>query len=168
MSIILDASSLINIINGEMLPALVAALGEPFLVGPIVVGECAAQRRAVEGSIKSGLLAPLDTSHLRASAFFALLAEHRLGAGETECLAFASSRPGVVSIDDRTARNKLAGILGRERITGTLGLLRRAVHSGALSHERGYVAYNQMLERGGFLPKLTAEAFRQATVGAVP
>jgi len=52
--------------------------------------------------------------------------------------------------------------IGPTRVTGSLGLLVRAVSARLLAPDVALAAYEQMRVRGGFLPELTAEDLRQA------
>ncbi|HVA41371.1 MAG TPA: hypothetical protein VNF49_11950, partial [Candidatus Binataceae bacterium] len=84
---------------------------------------------------------------------------YELGAGETECLAFASVQPLLVCCDDRRARSMITRELGQGRVTGSLGLLVRAVELVALTSDQASAAYELMRKRGGFLPDVPAATF---------
>jgi predicted nucleic acid-binding protein len=96
----------------------------------------------------------LDDSDLPAASFLDLLDQFGLGAGETECLAFAKIGDHIVCCDDRRARKMIAGELGQKRVIGSLSLLVRAVNCNLLTIEAAFGAYEQMRRFGGFLPEI--------------
>ncbi len=70
----------------------------------------------------------------------------RLGAGERTCLAVAHRRDGLFVSDDADARAE-----ARDRaipVTGTLGILARAVEQGRISLEEGNRLLARMIEAG--------------------
>ena len=129
-----------------------------FGVGPQVLAECGTDA-VVIGSHFGLRLEELADDELPASLFFDLLERYRLGAGETECLAFAIANNGNVCSDDRKAREMAAHALGPERVLGSARLLRDAVAAELLNVEQAKRAYEKMKAFGGFLPSLPADYF---------
>jgi len=156
---ILDACSLINLINGEVLEDVLELPEHRFAVGPQVLGECGGDATII-GAQFGARLTELSDEDLRATLFFDLLERYGLGPGETECLAFAIVNDGNVCSDDRKAREMAAEELGVERVLGTARLLRDTVAAGLLTPEQGERAYEKMRVSGGFLPILPPEYFR--------
>jgi predicted nucleic acid-binding protein len=153
---VLDASSAINCVNGDALDLVLSIPDLVLGVGPIVRGECVG---VVERAIGSGRLKVLDEGNLPAGRFLDLLARYRLGEGETECMLFGETHGLVVVTDDRAARKAASELLGSDRVTGSLGLLRRGVASGLVSAEGAIARYQKMKAMGGFLPDICADFF---------
>lgn len=159
MKKIFDASALFNLVNGGVLDTVTELLTPTACLGPLVKKECLSIAAVLDAVIASGRLEVIDDSTLPSSVFFRLLQDYQLGDGETECLAFASTRPLLVCCDDRRARNMITKELGDGRVIGTLGLLLRAVELQKLTPEQAWAAYEQMRRRGGFLPDVKSEVF---------
>jgi predicted nucleic acid-binding protein len=155
---VLDASSAINCINSDSLNVVLSVPRLSLGIGPIVRGECG--DAALEAAIALGTLQSLDDSTIPAGRFLALLQKYRLGDGETECLAFAETQGLIVVTDDGAARKAAQDLLGAERLTGTLGLLRRAVLAELIAPEDGMRRYELMKSKGAFLPDISIQFFR--------
>lgn len=155
---ILDACSVINCINSDSLEVVLAIPGLSLGVGPIVRGECG--HDALEAMIASGRCRLLDDGALPAARFLALLAQYGLGDGETECLVFGEAQQSLIVVtDDLAARRAVVNLLGDNRLTGSLGLLRRAVESGLIDGAEAMRSYERMKESGGFLPEISDKFF---------
>jgi predicted nucleic acid-binding protein len=157
-----DASSLLNLVHGDALDIVLKIPGLVARIGPQVRGECSSIKIQLDAAIESGRIIMLNDAMLPSSKFVSLLSQYQLGAGETECLAFASMGDDVVCCDDRRARAMITKELGSGRVTGSLGLLARAVHHSLLSSEVAFASYQQMRRRGGFLPEFTIEDLTNA------
>jgi predicted nucleic acid-binding protein len=156
VTVIFDACSLINLTNGQVL-SHVLQLGDQYVVGPIVSGEVGLEE--IERALGDGQVFPLDDSQLNAEDFLALVEEHRLGDGESECILAARQFGYTVCTDDGKARELTTKLLGASRLTGSLGLLRRAVSKGILKIGEAYNAYQRMISAGAFLPRLPSDFF---------
>jgi predicted nucleic acid-binding protein len=157
--LVVDACALINLFNGHALELVLALDEHTFAVGPIVLGECAGELRPVlEHHIARAALQLLDDDLVPVGSFAALLARFRLGDGETECLAFAELAGLDVCTDDGAARKAVRELLGEDRLTGSLGLLRTAVGLQRLAAAEAYARYLEMVAAGGFLP-VASQAF---------
>ena len=160
MNLILDACSVINLSNGRCFFGVLGLYGFTWHVGPLVVGECGGTPRVeLETAIARTQVSLLDDSTIPSSRFGALLAKYQLGAGETECIMFATSLGLSVCTDDGRARTAVTNEIGSARLTGSIGLLKSAVHQGLLSAPDAYVAYQLMIASGGFLPRLPPNYF---------
>ena len=151
MSVIFDACSLINLMNGRVLSS-VLRLEVHYVVGPIVLDEVGLA--AVQDAVTDGRLSALDDSQLDASPFLDLVEEHRLGDGESECICAARQFGYTVCTDDSKARKLTTKLLGASKLTGSLGLLQRAIASGLLDASTAEGAYQRMRAAGGFLPRI--------------
>jgi predicted nucleic acid-binding protein len=156
---LLDASTLINLVNGMVFELLIGAADCQFVVGPVVRTECGSAREQIEAAVARGNLEILDGAAISVTAFLEALAVHELGRGETECLVAAEALGATVCCDDNAARTVMIAGLGRERVVGTIGLLRKAVSLGILEPKAAESAYGLMRSMGGFLPRLDDGAF---------
>jgi predicted nucleic acid-binding protein len=116
------------------------------------VGTTAAVRIEHEAGVAAGRLPAGDWQDLPT---FGMTADElaianalpgRLGAGERTCLAVALYRGGLLVTDDRDART-LAERKGLA-VSGTLGVLLRAVRRGYLAHETANVLLEEMVAGG--------------------
>ena len=156
---ILDASTLINLMNGDGLELVVHLEGFSFAIGPIVLSECGDEKQLAR-LLTEGRIAAIDGDSLPAASFLDLLGRFGLGHGETECLAIATSIPGaVICCDDGAARKAIATVLGPQGLSGSLGLLREAVRQQRATAGRAFAIYEQMRARGGFLPDIDQTFF---------
>ncbi|MBP2292668.1 hypothetical protein [Azospirillum rugosum] len=162
MNRIFDSSSLINLANGSLLEMILSIPGLQAQIGPQVKEECASIAPLLETMIGAGSIVMLDDEDLPASLFFRLRETYGLGAGETECLAFAKIGDQAVCCDDRAARTMIAKEIGSKRVIGTLGLLIQGVHLDLIEAIDAFGKYQQMRLSGGFLPDWSYEQFKQA------
>jgi predicted nucleic acid-binding protein len=159
LKIIFDACALFNLVHGEVFEVIVGMLDPPACLGPQVRSESRSIAGVLDQALGASRIELLDDATLPASLFFALLEKYELGAGETECLAFASVQPLIICSDDRRARNMATRELGEGRVIGTLGLLIRATELSVLTPGAAIAAYELMRRRGGFLPDVPADRF---------
>ncbi len=128
-----------------------------FYVSPAVISECSGSDeigRVMSQAIQDGRLVEIDDSSVPANLYLKLLEEHKLGRGETECLAVAKIRGLIVCSDDLKARKVASQELGPNAITGSLGLAQTIVRSGNLTEDAAYKAYYRMRAQGAFLPDI--------------
>lgn len=159
MIVILDASTLINLVNGGVLAQVLFLPGRAFQVSSVVRSESRSIARAIDGAVACQAISLVNDSLITASEFAAAKAEMNLDDGETECILAAQKMGAVVATDDRAARVKAAGKLGSQNVSGSIGLLKMLVAAGSLSPQEAYDAYQLMKERGGFLPDLKLSDF---------
>jgi predicted nucleic acid-binding protein len=153
---VLDASSLINMVNSGVSEKLLSLPNHRFVIGPQALAECATQKEFIQRYLGRSL-SVLPDDALLASAFFGLLEEYGLGLGETECLTFAVQYQANVCSDDRRAREMCICVLGKERVLGTARLLREAVAAKMLTPEDALGAYCTMKALGAFLPGIPTD-----------
>jgi predicted nucleic acid-binding protein len=154
---IFDASALLNLAHGDVLSCILQIPSLIAHVGPQVRHECSSIALRLDTQIDAGQLILLDDDYLPAASFLALLEHYGLGAGETECLAFAKLGDHIVCCEDRRARMMIANELGQKRVIGSLGLLVQAMHCKLLTLETAFAAYEQMRRRGAFLPEISID-----------
>jgi predicted nucleic acid-binding protein len=161
LKIIFDASSLINLINGDGFDVVLTIQDHQFYLGPLVYSECGSDCEAkIRGALQNNELTLLDDNETASSVFLDLLQRFRLGDGETECLAFSVGTDFGVCSDDRRARQICESTIGKEKVTGSLGLLREAVKLGLITADEGFRVYLKMKTAGGFLPSIDITFFK--------
>lgn len=154
-----DASCCINLLNGGALTAVLGLSTRAFLIGPLVLSECAGDRPRFEELIENGILELSDEERISGKLYVAFLERYRLGAGETECLTIAKDCECAVASDDRAARRAIAKEIGKEKLTGSIGLLKEAVSSGSMTPLEAMACYEQMRAHGAFLPDIELQYF---------
>ncbi len=151
---IFDASCLLNLSHGSILRLVATRLNLSLKFGPLVYAECPTVHAELDELVASCDAVFLSDDDLPASIYVGFLEKYRLGAGETECLALASRTDDVIACDDAQARSVIETEFGRQRLTGTIGLLLRAGHQRLLTPTQVREAHRIMREQGGFLPDL--------------
>lgn len=155
-----DSSSVINLFNVGALPLAARIPGCQVCLPPLVVGEC-------EPSCASEIIrlretndiALLSDNDVDAELYLNLLDEHRLGAGETECIAVALAGGLGLCCDDRKARVVAKGLLGAGNVIGTLRVLRWFVEARLTTCEEAFRLSREIRARGGFVPEQEHDFF---------
>lgn len=133
--IITDTSLLINLTHTGHLPLLGQTAPYRFVVPDEVVNEVTdeSQKQALETALDAGALARVTietTEELELYAEFLQI----LGAGESACLALASTRGWIVACDEkRVFLREARGHLGEGRLLNTVGLYVTWVRSQLLT-----------------------------------
>ncbi len=160
MKIIFDASSVINLLNAQILETVLKVNSHTFSLGPQVKAECGPDEPKLDELIEAGLLSLADDSELPANSFVELLTLYDLGDGETECLVFANhDATFVICSDDGSARIAASQRFGPERIVGSLFLLRECVRHRLIDQDQARTVYELMKYQGGFLPEVDDDYF---------
>lgn len=160
MRFVLDSSSIINLFNAGILTLLCQLEEHDFFVPPMVVGECHGECAVELVSLRDqGCLSFIDDDAVDADQYLGLLEAHRLGAGETECMAVAATDDYNVCCDDRKAREAAADLIGQNRVIGTLRLLQWCVHGLVIDCGAAFSAFTTMRQKGGFLPEMSQAFF---------
>ncbi|MCK1543889.1 hypothetical protein IVB12_18435 [Bradyrhizobium sp. 179] len=161
MDLIIDASSVINLSNAGALEVVAVLPDVNVCVSPLVVGECeptcAAELLALQ---ERGTIRFVDPNEVSSERFLALLDEHELGEGETECLALLLDGDYVFCCDDGKARRVAIGSADEGRVVGSLRLLKWAVEAGLCTAKQAFEYYQRMKAAGGFLPDIPCEWFQ--------
>jgi len=160
VTVVLDASTLINLANGEVFAKIVSLPGRSFQVSPVVLRESRTVGKAIRAAVKRGDIEWVDDDAIDAQEFEDALEEWGLGPGETECILAAKALGCAVACDDGAARQVILLELGQPRMTGTVGLLREAVAAGLLTAQQAFDAYQEMKRLGGYLPRLALSDFQ--------
>jgi predicted nucleic acid-binding protein len=157
---ILDACTLINLVNGEVLAQILDLPDCEFLVSPMVRDESSSIAQAVDHAVESGRLGFVDDEIIPAVEFARAKRAMRLGNGETECILAAERLGCHMACDDQQARRRATERLGdASRVIGSIGLLRILCSAHLMPPEQALAAYSLMRSRGGYLPELGLEAF---------
>lgn len=160
MIVVLDASTLINLDNGEILAVVLALPGRSFRISSEVLRESRTVAKAIKAAVERGDIDWVDDTAIDAKEYEDALGVWELGPGETECILAAKALGCSVACDDGAARKVIEREIGATRMTGTVGLLREAVAAGLVTAEEACEAYHQMKCLGGFLPKLSLSDFQ--------
>jgi len=161
VDLITDASSIINLANAAALDTVTALPNVVICVSPLVAGECgptcAAELLAFQ---EQGKIRFIDPDEVSSERFLALLDEHELGEGETECLALLLDGDYVFCCDDGKARRIGTALTNEGQVVGSIRLLKWAVEAGLCTAEAAFDYYQLMKDAGGFLPDVTLEWFQ--------
>lgn len=160
MIVILDASTLINLVNGEVLAKVLSIPGMAFQMSAAVRTESKSIAEAIDAAIAEGRIGLVDDSLISASAFREAKRQMQLGDGETECILAAALIGCAIGCDDRAARKHAKQRLGADKLMGSIGLLRMSIDAGLLSPKAAFVSYGSMVRRGGYLPQLALSDFK--------
>lgn len=162
MRTLLDSCSIINLVNVDALVLACSLDGIVWCVPPVVVGEVDERcKAAIAVAMADNALELIDDSTVDADLYLRLLDEHRLGAGETECIAVALAEGHSICLDDRRARRVAESLLGTPRVFGTLRLLRWCAEQGLVTCGDARSLLLGMRESGGFLPDVPQSFFCQ-------
>lgn len=160
MIVVLDASTLINLDNGDALAQVLSIPDRSFHVSTEVLRESRTVAAAIKAAVEARQIALVDDSAIDADDYEAAIAAWQLGPGETECILAARSLGCSVACDDGAARKVIRREIGAGRLTGTVGLLRDAIAARLITAEAAFENYQEMKRRGGFLPDLTLADFQ--------
>lgn len=159
MATVVDACTLINLHSGGVIEiAIQAGIIDASLEG-IVLGECGSITAELEQLIADGHLNKLDEDLVDIEEFERLVRVYDLGDGETECLALAVRNGYSLASDDGNARKAAIAELGVDRVSGSLGILKRLVALGHLSPLQAFGIYQLMVEEGARLPLIDQDWF---------
>lgn len=160
MIVLLDASTVINLVNGGVFGAVLGIEGVHFQVGSLVKDEASSAAEVLDLELAKGSLTLAEDGLVSYSAFLAAKNDMGLGDGETECILIASAIQSKIACDDGRARKAAIERLGHESlVTGSLGLMRRACSQGLISTEAAHLAYKEMRNLGGYLPQIDVGFF---------
>ena len=96
-------------------------------------------------TLSEGWLREIDLKGKKEKALYQTLSMS-LGLGEASSIAMAKVRGFIFACDDRTARRE-AGLLG-VKLTGTLGLLKKATRDKIVNLEESDLILTRMKEKG--------------------
>jgi len=103
----------------------------------------------VNGAFKEGWLKETALRGEKEKALFEMLSVS-LGFGEASSIAIAKTRGYVFACDDRAARKEAD--LQHVRLTGTIGIIIKAVKKEVINSHEADVILNQMIAKGFYSP----------------
>jgi len=147
-----DASVLINFCEVGRLDLLVATCEPPRYILADVLDELSPNCRTHAEEMLSRN--ELSVASLESRAELERWARYtlRLDAGESATLAAAAERGWSVAVDERAARRLAERDLGRERLTGTVGILVAAIEQKHLTKEEADAVLREMVNGGYWSP----------------
>lgn len=105
--------------------------------------------RKIQASQKEGWLQETSLSTQKEKSLYETLSVS-LGLGEASSIAVAKTRGFIFASDDRAARRE-AGLL-EVKLTGTLGILKKAVSHKTISLKEGNLIQAKMIKTGFYSP----------------
>jgi len=158
---IIDASSIINLDNGEAIEIVTGLADHNLWVSPLVIGECVPKSAAKLFDLKqNGVLYFIDPNDISSEIFLDLLVKYELGEGETECIALCLAKPFGFCCDDNKARQLGGQLFGHSRVIGSIRLIKWCVNRRIISGAEAGTIYERMRTAGGFLPIVDPSWFR--------
>lgn len=103
----------------------------------------------VQGALKKGWLKEIVLGSKKEKSLYETLSVS-LGLGEASSIAAAKTRGYIFACDDRAARRE-AGLL-EVKLTGTIGILEKAVRRGTIDPADGSLFLAKMTEKGFYSP----------------
>ncbi|WOB26411.1 MULTISPECIES: hypothetical protein [Xanthomonas] len=160
MIVLLDASTLINLANGEVLALILKLEDIDFHISSFVRNESSSIVEVIEKLLQSNHLTTSSDDLISLGAFRDGKVGMGLGDGETECILIAEALGCLIACDDGRARKKAVSRLGDEsRVTGSIGLLTIACRRKLITPEQAQAAVTKMRECGGYLPDVKSDYF---------
>lgn len=156
IDIALDTCSLVNLMNGNQLDAVLSISNKSFVISPSVYKETTkipTQKEVIDEYLASGQLR-ISESELDVSLLSNLYENYNLGDGETESIAICKNNPStLLCCDDKKARTAAGKEMDSTNIIGSLRLLKIAVGEEIIKCTDAQISYLEMKFKGGFLPK---------------
>jgi predicted nucleic acid-binding protein len=160
-TIVCDTCSLVNLLNGKKLAFVLNIPGTIFLIGPLVYREVCkveGQKKIIDDLLACGKL-KMWVEEINIELLSKLYSLYSLGDGETECIAICIENNVEMCSDDRKARMAGENELMKEKVMGSLRLLKMAVGADLIKCSDAKIAYHEMRAKGGFLPKNVENAY---------
>ena len=160
MDLIIDASSIINLANGNQLTTACQLQGYQFWLSPNVLNECGPRNAGVLSALLGDKrIRKFNADLIDADEYLTLLAQYELGAGETECIVICRRNNIDLCCDDGRARRIASELIGEDRVVGSLRVLKWCVGEGLITAEAAFDCYQHMKTAGGFLPSVELRWF---------
>ena len=158
--LLLDASAVINLHEGGVLNVILRLPGSRFTIGVVVQREIQHAKEAMEELVELGAILTDDGGSVSALTFLDLQRREGIGPGEAECIVHLEKDASAIMVsDDKRARTCATRRVGKDRVTGSLGLLREAVAYQLIVPKAAFEAYLAMKAAGAFLPDVADETF---------
>lgn len=153
---VLDACTVINLYNAEILEDVLLLGGISFYIGDLVLDECSKntdQSQCFNLLINDGKLNFLNDK-LELSELLQVKELFFLGIGESESIALAYKFNFNIATDDKKARSASRIQLGEDRLSGSIYFIKQLIIDGVIECNRGLFLIQLMKSRGGFLPNV--------------
>lgn len=155
MDFVIDACCLINLDNVGALQMAAQLQKCQLWVTPLVVEtEIPTCGAVVESLIRDGSINMVDENCISADVFADVAETGGLGDGETASIAACVCLSYGFCCDDKKARQLASDIITRERVIGSMRLLRWSVEEGLCNCGDAAALHRLMIKKGGFLPKV--------------
>jgi predicted nucleic acid-binding protein len=158
MQLCADSCCIINLLNGGALGVL-ASPDKPIAFQGLVEDELERHKGDLEPLLKAGAIVLISGDEIFASEVGAIAEKHNIGAGEAECIVVGNKLGMSVATDDSKARSAVQSELGKDRVIGSLGILKNAVLAGKIDSSDAYSIYEKMKATGAFLPSIDKAFF---------
>jgi hypothetical protein len=161
MEIILDACSIINLINGDIIEHVLKLPDFNFYVGEDLLEEellNSEQKTVIEQLLQSGILNVVDYS-VSIAEYNEIRMRFGLGYGETICIAQCRALNFFMLTDDRKAKICAKQELDNSRVFGSLYIIRQLFRAELISCDAALESFVKMRSRGGFLPNMDRSYF---------
>ena len=154
--IIFDCSSLSNFALSDSLSILKDLYKNSAFITNLVLAEIVtgiqqghSDLREIQKALRHGWLKEVSLKTAKEKSLYETLSVS-LGHGEASGIAAAKSRGYIFACDDRAARRE-SGLL-RVKLTGTLGILKKAVKHQIINLDEGQLILEKMIATGFYSP----------------
>jgi predicted nucleic acid-binding protein len=157
-----DACCVINLIKGDAIDIVSSLQSIKLGMQGLVEDEIGESFDHIISLADKGRVSLLSGDQILASEVGAVASRYGIGLGESECIVIGKKLNCRIASDDKKARTAAHTELGKDRVTGSVGLLKLAVADGLLTERRAFELYEKMVSGGGFLPRLRVADFGEA------
>jgi predicted nucleic acid-binding protein len=155
-----DACCAINLIKGDAIELISRLSNIRLCMQGLVEDEIGTSFSLIAALADRGKFALVSGDEILASEVGSVANRYNIGLGESECIVIGKKFNWDVASDDKKARSAAHTELGKNRVTGSIGLLKKAVADGLVNQTEAFEIYKKMVAGGGFLPRLQLRDFR--------
>lgn len=156
MHVVLDACTLINLINGQILKSVSLLPGyKLFIIDNLLEQEILneSQRIYINVLVSTSVITIIE-SPVTVTEFLSLKEKYDLGAGELECIALCRKQGLHMASDDRKARKCAAAELQTTQVIGSLYFLKALVQEKLVEAIEAKECLALMKKKGAYLPNV--------------
>jgi predicted nucleic acid-binding protein len=154
-----DACCAINLIKGDAIELVSGLSNIKLCMQGLVEDEIGENFPLISSLADRGKLALISGDKILASEVGSVASRYNIGLGESECIVIGKKFDWDVASDDRKARSAAHRELGKDRVTGSIGLLKNAITDRLVTQKEAFEIYKKMVTGGGFLPRLQLHDF---------
>jgi predicted nucleic acid-binding protein len=155
-----DACCAINLIKGEAIELMADLRSIKLCMQGLVEDEIGESFASIASLAARGKFSLVSGDKILASEVGSVANRYNIGLGESECIVIGRNLNCNIASDDRKARSAAHSELGKDRVTGSVGLLKTAIVDGLVTQKQAFEIYQKMVDGGGFLPKLQISDFK--------